>query len=622
MRSLGLNAKAIWLSTKRTQWRIWIGLVLAIVYSRGVDALVVDVNAETQRVVVTRQAEYLEDAIGGVSLHQLISLRQSWRPLTADAANFGFSHSVFWLHLTLRNTEPELAVDKYFELASSVQDYMDIYVLDSGGGLIKQVLTGDRRSFDNREKNYRNPVVAVHLPAQQQLEIYVRLSTYDGLYEAVPLVVWEPMAFYESAYLESMYYGIYYGTVTALMLYNLFLFVSLRQKAIGYYVIYVCFFVAWNFVFRGYALQYLWPHSPEWNNQSLAIFSTLGYVAIGLFSIAYLQPGATMPRASKFMYGIVILEALCLIPPLLGFYALSFMLNIPVGMVLLVGYYGIGLVMLFKGSRPARYYILAFTILGLGIFLYYLLLITVLPANAMTENMVQIGSALEVVLLAFGLADQIQTLKAEKMRAQSALMKTQAHLNAVLQQQVHERTLELEQANQRLASMAITDDLTGAYNRRFFNEVMTTETNRNRRRNGPFTLCIMDIDNFKAYNDSYGHQKGDEVLARVVDIIKKQLKRAGDRLFRIGGEEFALVLDVDDGEKAVGFVEHIRKSIEEIGMTHAGNHAGVVTASFGLLYVADSGRLMSSEEAYASADALLYLAKRKGRNRVESKLQR
>ena len=184
---------------------------------------------------------------------------------------------------------------------------------------------------------------------------------------------------------------------------------------------------------------------------------------------------------------------------------------------------------------------------------------------------------------------------------------------------VRQRTEDLEQANQRLAALSITDELTGAFNRRHFNQVFADEVARHQRHGTPLVFSLFDVDHFKAYNDRYGHQAGDEVLRSIAQAVRQRLRRSGDLLFRLGGEEFGVLLSVEHTlEGGRTFVEELCEAIEAMAITHEDSAHGVVTASFGLMLLGPQDTGLAPDAIYARADELLYQAKMDGRNRVAS----
>lgn len=167
---------------------------------------------------------------------------------------------------------------------------------------------------------------------------------------------------------------------------------------------------------------------------------------------------------------------------------------------------------------------------------------------------------------------------------------------------------------QRLSSI---DGLTGIANRRYFDQYLEREWRRGVRSSTPFSLVMCDIDYFKAYNDTYGHQGGDDCLKKVAATIKSTLKRPGDLVARYGGEEFVIVMPETNVNGAAVLAESLRAGVEALGIAHANSQVNkCVTISLGVATIVPS--LDSSpEELLSSADKALYRAKKEGRNRVK-----
>ena len=180
----------------------------------------------------------------------------------------------------------------------------------------------------------------------------------------------------------------------------------------------------------------------------------------------------------------------------------------------------------------------------------------------------------------------------------------------------------LRAANERILLLTITDELTGLFNRRYFHEIMPREWRRALRERRPLHLLLIDIDYFKLYNDSYGHPAGDVVLQRIGALLREHTRRGGDFAFRVGGEEFAVLLTESNHVTALAFAEELRIAAEQMGIPHTGNAvAPIITLSLGLLCVAadvvnPDATQLSWEIVYHLADDLLYQAKNEGRNRV------
>ena len=161
--------------------------------------------------------------------------------------------------------------------------------------------------------------------------------------------------------------------------------------------------------------------------------------------------------------------------------------------------------------------------------------------------------------------------------------------------------------------LSITDELTQLYNRRFFNTKIEKEINRAKRENTYLSFLIMDIDYFKEFNDTYGHQKGDFALEEVSKVLKKYTNRSSDFAFRLGGEEFGIITRLDK-EKIIEFANNIKNEIEELHIEHRESSISeYLTISIGI--TSRTGLdLLDSNTLYKEADDSLYLAKNKGRN--------
>ncbi|OUL84754.1 GGDEF domain-containing protein, partial [Paraburkholderia hospita] len=170
-------------------------------------------------------------------------------------------------------------------------------------------------------------------------------------------------------------------------------------------------------------------------------------------------------------------------------------------------------------------------------------------------------------------------------------------------------------AESELELLARTDGLTGLHNRRTLGEILEQEWRRARRTRSIFSLLFVDIDRFKAYNDTYGHQAGDDALAAVARCIRDNIRRPADSAARYGGEEFVVVLPDTAPAGASQIAEQIRSAISALAIEHAGSEFGRVTASIGAAsWCPDQQGDVSS--VIRAADEALYSAKATGRNRV------
>lgn len=170
----------------------------------------------------------------------------------------------------------------------------------------------------------------------------------------------------------------------------------------------------------------------------------------------------------------------------------------------------------------------------------------------------------------------------------------------------------------RIYELAITDGLTTLYNRRYFNEIAPKIVETTLRNNDIFAFVLLDIDNFKKYNDTYGHQEGDNVLINVSKALNNTFKRSNDLVFRLGGEEFGILICAKSKEDIVNLCEEARKSIESLEIEHLKNIPyNILTASFGTMILDSNNKNIKLDTIYKKADDTLYIAKESGRNKVE-----
>ena len=198
-------------------------------------------------------------------------------------------------------------------------------------------------------------------------------------------------------------------------------------------------------------------------------------------------------------------------------------------------------------------------------------------------------------------------------------LEMQKHLNTELSEKslkLDEAYAELREVNDQLQHQANTDALTGLANRRYFNKLLAHEYRRSIRGRQPLSVLMSDLDNFKAFNDHYGHLEGDDCLKAIADVFKQVFGRSTDVVARYGGEEIIVVLPDTDAEEAASLAETLRNSVETLRLPHAGNGSfEVVTISIGAVSLIPD-ITESVDSITQKADKALYQAKEQGRNKV------
>ncbi|EDZ61619.1 membrane protein containing GGDEF domain [Sulfurimonas gotlandica GD1] len=175
---------------------------------------------------------------------------------------------------------------------------------------------------------------------------------------------------------------------------------------------------------------------------------------------------------------------------------------------------------------------------------------------------------------------------------------------------------KLNKAHEKIHSLSIKDGLTMLYNRHFFNDNVPLQINNAARNKKKITFLMIDADNFKKYNDNYGHVKGDIVLKEIANTCKELFQRSTDMCYRVGGEEFVVVFESENDEYSHSMAEKLCKSIENLDIEHKYNDGyNRVTVSIGMC-TSDVQEITNFDHIYANADKALYLSKENGRNRV------
>ena len=231
----------------------------------------------------------------------------------------------------------------------------------------------------------------------------------------------------------------------------------------------------------------------------------------------------------------------------------------------------------------------------------------------MAASAMRIGALVVLLWAGAMFSRRLRTELAEQSRLQDEITAA----NLALEEKVLQRTAELEAANRQLQALSATDGLTGLANRRKFDQEWEQEWFRAVRQSLPLAVAMVDVDQFKAYNDHYGHQSGDVCLKLVAQTLSHSVQRSGELAARYGGEEFVVILPGLNAAEAAAAMERVRDAVQALGLPHArAAVAGVVTISAGVAACVpqpgdDPARLVQA------ADTAMYRAKASGRNRVE-----
>lgn len=585
-------------------------------------------------------ADVYEDKTGNLSLTDILSQPNSgnWTRTKDKTLNFGFTSSVYFIKVTLVNKDNE-KLENLLEIAYPLLDHIKVDFIRNGV-LAEGYLLGDSYPFSARIIEHRNFIIPVHMNPSETVDVFFRIKTKSSM--QIPLNLTSVKTFIRQNQIKDLCYGMYYGIMIAMILYNLFVFISVREASYLYYVFYVISMASFLFSINGFSYQYLWPDSIWWNEQFLA--ASIGSVVLfaHLFTRIFLDLPGYKPGMNTLSIYLAIFLFLNLMACFIIPYGTVIFSTIGIAVFMILVSLLLGVILWISGYTAARFYTLSWLAMLLGGAALALNKIGVLPRNPLTENALQIGSVVEMLFLSFALADRLSTeksvrfdaqlkaLKHEKLarvaqvkaldlekearQAQEEALLMQKKANENLENNVRMRTRELEIVNARLRELSTTDSLTGLKNRRYFNEVFYREYNRAIRDKTPLSCLIMDIDHFKKINDSYGHLLGDECLKEVAQIIQDQLLRENDFLSRYGGEEFCVLLTNTPADGAFQVAENIRLCVEKLQVVKGGMIIPI-TISIGVATEIPVHKKYA-ETLLNRADEALYQSKSLGRNRV------
>ena len=617
-------------------WLIGFCFVGNNVYAADVQFEVV-LQSDTRSLSIGTSLEYFEDETGGYSLDDVREPGVSgrWLKSVKDVPNFGFSSSAYWFRFKLLNASNE-RFSGLLELGYPLLDFVDVYLLSAANEkkAMPDYLLGDSKAFGQRAIPHRNFLVPLVMPAHEFYYVYIRVET--GSATQLPIVIWEDRAFYQADADWLMLQGVFYGIMLIMALYNLFVFVAIRDVSYFFYVCYVVGFAGVMASIQGLGFQYIWADSLLLQDRAPVysiLFSTL---AVVVFTDRFLSLELRSERLHKtgtlIVMSIVAASFLAFLLP----YSLS--IRIAVMLVIAIGLYcmAAGIIISSYGHKEAKYYTVAWSVFIVSILVLALNKLGFLPRNVWTENMAQVGAAIEVTLLSLALADQINRERNEKLAAQDEAIHQErearlAHQQAVeahkkaeeqLTGRVKERTFELESAledlsiaNRKLKEISTIDGLTGVRNRRYFDLMILKEFQKCRESESPMTLMMLDIDHFKSLNDEHGHLCGDECLRAIASVINDTVKWPADGVARYGGEEFVVLLPKTEMDGGKLLAEKIRSQVES-RVWDIGGKALSATISIGIASLNPVTDKDTPEKLIAKADEALYRAKGSGRNQV------
>jgi diguanylate cyclase (GGDEF)-like protein len=521
---------------------------------------------------------------------QLATLQEQGEPLNADRAlsetfvpavnavlNFGIGAAPVWVKMTVSN--PSSTVQpRQLMIKTSWLDKVDAHWFVEGLRVASES-DGDRQPSSERDGVARFPVFSFSYPPGQTT-VLLRVESIDPM--SMPIFFLTSQEYERKTLFDGYSYGLLYGAVLALLIYNLMLYWSMRDKRYLYFSIYLGSFLAMNIAYTGHGFLSFWSHASSWQQFSNPLLMTLYNVSGLVFALRFLDLRESYPRVSQWVK-VLCVSSMGIQVLLLFKDDQSWSLILAFGLMLVFSSLMIllGLLSWRSGNRWASYFLVAALSGALGSTITACAVLGWIPYNAFTYRAVDMGMCLDIVLLAFALAGQYRLVDDAKRQAEA---------------------------------LARADSLTGLNNRRAFYEQANQLWQLGLRKNQEMCVILFDVDHFKLVNDEFGHTGGDEVLVKVAQMLESRV-RASDITARWGGEEFIVFLPDTNLSGATALAHEIRAGLAKVSWSP--EYPGLrPTASFGVAH--DSGASGSLQATISEADLQLYEAKNSGRDRVET----
>ncbi|MGV3763114.1 sensor histidine kinase [Parapedobacter sp.] len=406
----------------------------------------------SQPLLINKGISYFLDDSDTLSVETISNNR--FVTLVEDIPNLGITKSTAWLKFSLINesASPDLLVS----IDQPSLDFVALYTVGNDGGISHMGTSGETFPFSHRlYDDNPNYVFPITLKEGEIVDLILEVRTVDQL--QLPIYVGTEKSILEFFAFGQLLFGIYLGVIGIMVIYNLFVYLSVRDVAYLYYIAYIIFVGLSQALFKGYTTQYLWPDNVWMALHASLIIPVLSGVTTGFFTKQFLQ---VRRYSLKLDWGINIFIGCYLIGFVIG------MIDSTQTGVEIIQFCAMGgsVYLLWvaekirrKNNRAAYFYLIAYSIFLVFVVIFVLRNFNVVPYNTFTANILEIGSVIQVTLLSFALADRINTYRKEKEESQVkaiAIAKENEKLvreqNIVLERRVEERTYALKESNASL----------------------------------------------------------------------------------------------------------------------------------------------------------------------------
>lgn len=519
--------------------------------------------------------QYFEDKNSSLTAKTILEIEE-FLPYTKVNSNFGMTHSTFWLKLSLTNTSDKF-VEKIMNFSYPLLDVVTLYKLEQNR-LVESAKIGNLVVKKDTSTIEPNLSLYLMLEAQQESVYYVKVKSDVPMNLDMNFYTADEFSNYKYIWLSSITF--YIGAVLIIVLYNLILYLIIRMRAYLYYVMFHTSFLLLILALNGFFVEFIYPKTPEVSIFLIPFMIVVTASLQLLFVYEFLEIKKYGKVSKKVMITSIIYALSILIIIQFTPYHEAILLANTVSLIGLVIPLSIATYFWVKlKSISSKYYTIAWFLVSIGILIEHLKNNGLIETNFFTINAMQMGVIVEVLLISLALAYRFN---------------------------------QLQDQNLELTDLVATDSLTKIKNRRYFFEHTSRLLASLKRKSENYALLMLDIDHFKAINDTYGHATGDKILVVFTQEIS-DLLRAEDLFARIGGEEFILLVRSNKTEVNI-FSKRVRESIESLSIECETGEI-TLTVSMGITLFSDGNKEV--DKLLQEADKALYSAKENGRNRVD-----
>ena len=362
-----------------------------------------------------------------------------------DSLAFGLKSSAIWLRLTVQ-TPAAAELKKLLEIGYSQLHRVELYVPTDHG--FRKAVTGSSRPFAERPMAHRNFVFPLHFTAGSEATYYMRIASSTAI--DIPSALWDQLAFEQKSLRQYMEQALYFGMLAALGLYNLLLFISLRDRNYLYYVLFVAANALSVSAFSGIGYQFMWPEFTAWATIATMVGFASTCATLLLFQKQLLVTRQAVPLLDKVMTAFIVLNVLQVAGFVLFGHAPMIRIGIGIDLSSMVLALIVGIACALRGQRSARLFLLAFSVLLLMAVLVALRSFGLALPYFINAYGLQIGSGIEMLLLSLTLADRFNHIRHEKEAARQQLVTSLKSSERMLEQRVAERTAQLVRSNSEL----------------------------------------------------------------------------------------------------------------------------------------------------------------------------